>query len=116
MKILIILTFLLPAISSFGQKALHIYGGENHDIYLGCLNCNDIDSNSIWNTIGKYGSNISSTSIWNDISKYGSDISSYSPWNDMARNPPVIVDKDGAFYGYFTKNEVKSKRAEFELV
>lgn len=116
MRKLLTLLMILYGFDCIAQKTLHIYGGQNHDVYLGCLNCNDIDANSIWNEIGKYGNNISSTSIWNDISKYGSDISSYSPWNDIASNPPVILDKDGGFYGYFTTNDIKSKRAEFTLV
>jgi hypothetical protein len=111
---LIVINFF--ALLSFGQKSLQIYGGEDHDIYLGCLNCNDVASNSIWNDVGKYGSNVSSLSIWNDVGRYGSDVSSYSPWNDYASYPPVIVDNDGGFYGYFTINESKSKRAEFDLV
>lgn len=112
-----LLTFILLFIGLYtsGQKALHIYGGEDHDIYLGCLNCSDIDQNSIWNDIGKYGSNISQSSIWNDISIYGSDISQYSPWNDFATYPPVVVDKDGGFYGYLTLNSIKDKKAEFNL-
>lgn len=85
---------------SFGQKSLNIYGGENHDVYLGCLNFSDIDQNS----------------IWNDIGTYGSDFSSYTPWNDISNYPPVIVDKDGGFYGYFITNEEKDKRADFNLV
>lgn len=113
--------FLLLTITTFSQlllaqKSLHIYGGESHDVYLGCLNCSDIDANSIWNEIGTYGSNISPKSIWNDIGTYGSDISSYSPWNEIASYPPVIVDKEGGFYGYFTVNEIKDKRADFKLV
>jgi hypothetical protein len=28
----------------------------------------------------------------------------------------VIVDKEGNFYGYFTKNINKEKRADFDLV
>jgi len=42
----------LTAITSFGQKQLHIYGGKDHDVYLGCLNCDNYDSNSIWNAYG----------------------------------------------------------------
>lgn len=115
-KIFILLTIIVFNQLSFGQKALHLYGGESHDFYLGCLNCDDINSNSIWNDIGKYGSNINSTSIWNDIGTYGSDISNYSPWNDLARYPPAIVDKEGNFYGYLTTNEINPKRADFSLV
>ena len=100
---------------TFAQKKLHLYGGEKRDVYLGCMNCSEIDSKSIWNDIGKYGSDISSTSIWNDISTYGSDISNYSPWNDLASNPPAILDEDGGFYGYFTTNTIKSNRTEIKL-
>lgn len=100
---------------AIGQKSLHLYGGENHDVYLGCINCNDIDQNSIWNSIGTYGSNISNKSIWNSIGTYGSDISTYSPFNSIAAYPPAIVDKDGNFYGYLTANNTNVKRADFKL-
>lgn len=115
-RILLLVAIILFAEFPFGQKTLQIFGGEDHNVYLGCLNCSDIDGTSIWNDIGEYGSNISSTSIWNDIGIYGSDISGYSSWNELGSYPPVIVDKDGNFYGYFTINESKSKRAEFDLV
>jgi len=115
MKLLFIIPLLFYTTIVVGQNALHLYGGQNHDIYLGCLNCNDIDRNSIWNSIGTYGSNISDKSIWNNIGNYGSDISSYSPFNSLASYPPVIVDKEGGFYGYLTTNELKSDRAEFKL-
>ncbi|MBS0645220.1 MAG: hypothetical protein JSR97_01330 [Verrucomicrobia bacterium] len=115
MKLKILLPFLFFATVAVGQKTLHLYGGQNQDVYLGCLNCSDIDQNSIWNDIGTYGSNINSKSIWNDIGTYGSDISNYSPFNSLASYPPAIVDKDGNFYGYLTTNDLKSKRAEFKL-
>lgn len=115
MKRTILFCFFLLIGNSIFAQTLHLYGGDNHDVYLGCLNCSDIDSKSIWNDIGTYGSDISSNSIWNDIGTYGSDISSYSPWNDIGSNPPVVVDKNGNFYGYLTTNDIKSNRAEFEL-
>lgn len=31
------------------SQTLHIYGGQNHDECLGCLNCNNYNKNSIWN-------------------------------------------------------------------
>ena len=97
-------------------QILHLYGGQNHDVYLGCLNCTKYDSNSIWNTYGSYGSKYNSKSIWNKYGDYGSTYSQYSPFNNYASHPPVIVDKEGKFYGYFTISTVKSKRADFELV
>lgn len=102
------------SISSFSQT-FHLYGGQNHNVYLGCLNCSDLNTNSVWNTLGTYGSNLNSISIWNDLGTYGSNLSNYSPWNDLASYPPVVVDKEGKFYGYLTTNELTSNRAEFEL-
>lgn len=84
--------------TSFSQT-LNLYGGKNHDVYLGCLNCNDYDVNSIWNEYGTYGS----------------EYSSYSPFNAYTLNPPVVVDKQGNFYGYFTINSYNSQQANFGL-
>ena len=116
MKTLLTLLFMLVSLLSFGQKSLHIYGGNNHDVYLGCLNCDSYNTNSIWNEYGTYGSSYNANSIWNDYGIYGSEYSSTSPFNSYASDPPVIVDKDGGFYGYFTVNEFKAKRADFGLV
>ncbi|MBK9271896.1 MAG: hypothetical protein IPM48_09875 [Saprospiraceae bacterium] len=106
--------FLLCSIFSYTQT-LHLYGGQNHDVYLGCLNCSNYDQNSIWNDYGKYGNNYNSNSIWNDYGTYGNEYNSNCPWNAYGSNPPVVVDKEGNFYGYFTVNEYKAKRADFEL-
>ena len=46
---------------------------------------------------------------------YGSSYNSDSPWNAYGSNPPVVVDKSGNFYGYFTVNRYKDKRADFSL-
>jgi len=62
--------------------------------YLGVVSNNSIDSNSLANTIGTYGSEISSKSIFNKIGTYGSDISPKSPFNSMASEPPLIYYKD----------------------
>ena len=114
-KFITIICMLLFEHLVFGQT-LMIFGGDDHDVYLGKLNASEYDSESIWNEYGSYGNSYSSTSIWNEYSSYGSDYSSYSPFNEYATYPPVIVDAQGNFYGYFTVNEYKSKRAEFNLV
>lgn len=97
------------------SQTLYLYGGENNEIFLGCLNCDDYSSNSIWNDYGKYGSNYSSISIWNDYGIYGDDYSIYSPWNEYASDPPIIIDGKGHFYGYLTTNKYHVNRATFEL-
>lgn len=96
-------------------QTLHLYGGKNHDVYLGCLNCNAYDSNSIWNSYGDYGSKYNSKSIWNKYGDYGGAYSDYSPFCRYANNPPVVVDKQGNFYGYLTINLYNSKQADFGL-
>ncbi len=115
MKKIILILLLIISTQTFSQKTLHLYGGEDHDKYLGCLNCNSYDQNSIWNSYGTYGSSYNSNSIWNSYGSFGSEYSSTSPFNSYASNPPVVVDKDGNFYGYFTVNAYKDKRATFNL-
>lgn len=99
-----------------GSTTLLIYGGKDNDEYLGKLNASKYDSESIWNQYGKYGSRYNSKSIWNGYGTYGSKYSSYSPFNNYASNPPILVDKNGKFYGYFTSNKYKSKRANLKLI
>lgn len=98
------------------SQTLYIYGGEDHDVFLGKLNASKYDSKSIWNEYGTYGSEYNANSIWNEYGTYGSAYSSYSPFNSYASYPPVIVDEEGNFYGYFTVNKYKSKRSNFDLV
>ena len=98
------------------SQTLYIYGGEDHDVFLGKLNASKYDSKSIWNEYGTYGSEYNANSIWNEYGTYGSEYSSYSPFNSYASYPPVIVDEVGNFYGYFRVNIYKSKRANFDLV
>lgn len=99
-----------------GSTILLIYGGKEHDEYLGKINASKYDSESIWNEYGKYGSRYNSKSIWNEYGTYGSKYNSYSPFNDYASNPPILVDNNGKFYGYFTSNKYKSQRANLKLI
>lgn len=92
-----------------------IYGGEQNDIYLGCLTCDKFDSDSIWNKFGLYGSKFNSESVWNKYGKYGGSFSDYSPFNKFARNPPVLVDSNGKFYGYFSADRFIAKRTTHRL-
>lgn len=85
-------------------QELHLFGGPNHDVYLGCLTASKYDANSVWNKYGTFGSMYSADCIWNQYGQYGSRYSSESPWNQYASDPPVVVDRSGQFYGYFTTN------------
>jgi hypothetical protein len=81
-----------------------LFGGQNHGVFLGCLNCSEYDSGSILNQFSKYGSQFSSTSIFNAFSEYGSAFSTYSACNQFAIDPPIIVDRQGNAYGRLTIN------------
>jgi len=59
--------------------------------YLGNLNNNQFDPNSVANPFGKYGSKFSPNSINNQFGTYGSQFSNKSPNNPFATQAPFIV-------------------------
>lgn len=60
--------------------------------YLGKLNNNRYDADSIANPYGKYGSKYSSDSINNPYGEYGSKYSNKSWNNPYASEQPFVVD------------------------
>jgi len=84
-----------------------LFGGDGHKTFLGCLNCSQFDASSVLNSYGAYGSRYSSSSIFNPYSDYGSLYSTYSACNPYASDPPVIVDRNGNFYGRLTLNRYR---------
>jgi hypothetical protein len=112
-KIFLIILF-LTFCNSYSQKIL-IFGGQNHDVFLGCLNCSKYDDNSIWNKYGDFGSKYNDKCIWNKYGDYSGKYSDISPFNKYGSYPPVLVDKDGNFYGYFTANSYKDKATDVKL-
>ena len=110
----IAIIFILCSSSVNAAEALLLFGGKNHDEFIGCLNCGKYDDGSVCNKYGDYGSKYSDKSIWNKYGDYGSKYSDKSPWNKYASNPPVIVDKDGGFYGYFAAGKYQNKRTKIE--
>lgn len=97
------------------SQTLQIFGGQDQNVYLGCLNCSHLDTESIWNIQGNYGDSQHAKSIWNSNGLYGNTKSNYSPWNKTAKYPPVLKDNNSEFYGYLTTDEVNGYRAEFKV-
>ena len=95
----------LKELISGGLEPLLVYGGNQYEGFLGCLNCAPHMHISLWNQHGPYGSALSPRSIWSDFYEFGNAKSNLSPWNPYAAKPPVIVDPKGKFYGYFTANQ-----------
>ena len=114
MKSFLIILFLLFSSSLFAQK-LMLFGGENHDVYLGCLTCTQYHSESVWNESGIYGTKLNNLSIWSEFSDFGNEFSNLSPWNEYGTAPPKIIDENGGFYGYFTRNPYFNQRTEDEF-
>jgi hypothetical protein len=105
------MSWLIPA---HGQTALLLFGRSDHKTFLGCLNCSKFDSGSVCNQFGSVGSQFNSDSIWNQFGNFGSKYSSDSPWNEYSSSGPVVVDKDGNFYGRFTANKYISDRTRIQ--
>ena len=101
--------------SQVQSQNLLIFGGKNHDVFLGCLNCSKYDNASIWNKYGDFGSKYNDKCIWNKYGEFGGQYNDTSPFNKYASIPPVIVDADGNFYGYFTANKYKDKATDYKL-
>ena len=94
-----------PSGGGLGLAAkLMIFGGTNHTVYLGCLNCSEYASDSVKNTYGTHGSGYSQESIFNHYGSYGSPYSAESACSEYANDPPVIVDQNGKYYGRLTLN------------
>ena len=59
--------------------------------YLGNLNTNQYDPNSVSNPYGRYGSKYSPDSINNPYGQYGSQYSPNSARNPFASQAPIVV-------------------------
>ena len=79
--------------------------------FLGRVTKNSVESDSIGNTVGEYGSSVSTTSIFNTVGEYGSSVSSFSPWNSVASTPPKLITRDGLHWGFLTINEALSPKS-----
>ncbi|WP_429408259.1 hypothetical protein [Paraburkholderia sp. MM5482-R1] len=110
MKRLLPALLLTTSAIAIAQNApLLLFGGRDHDVFLGCLTCSQYDQHSVQNEYGPHGSPYESTSIFNHYGDYGSAYSDVSPCNRFANNPPVIVDQNGKFYGRLTLNQAHAQ-------
>lgn len=92
------------------HKYGYLFGGDNHEEYLGCIGCPKSNSESICNEYGIYGNIYSSKSIFNSYSDFGNQYSEKSPWNaySSSNSVPILYDNTShVFYGYFTINTTR---------
>ena len=102
--------------SADGLEPILIFAGEGHKTFLGCLTCSKYDASSILNEYGDYGSKYSVTSIFNKYSNFGSKYSDTSACNPYASDPPVLVDKNGTFFGRLTVSAVRGDRTRDQRI
>jgi hypothetical protein len=97
--------------------SLLVYGGERHNVFLGCLNCDPSDRDSIDNKNGEHGSPTGPYSIRNPRGVYGDKrFSDSSACNVSAKHPPVITDRDGHEYGTLTVNWTDPNRRQHPAI
>ena len=93
MKVLIftIMSLLISSLALAQSPELRGYdpGTGQFDKYLGDLNQNQFDPNSISNPYGPYGSRFSPDSINNPFGQYGSRFSPLSPTNPFPPPRPI---------------------------
>lgn len=70
--------------------------------FLGNINTNRFDADSLTNQFGAYGSKYNSASIFNKFGEYGSPYGANSPYNQYGR--PLKVVKDGVVLAEISKN------------
>jgi hypothetical protein len=79
----------------------YLEGGNG--VFLGNIDTNRFDRNSISNTYGPYGSRYSQTSVLNQYSQYGSQYGPYSIRNPNAIRPPKLY-VNGSYIGQVSSN------------
>jgi hypothetical protein len=89
------------AISSALVSSLCVAQESN---YLGNLNNNPFDLNSIANQYGLYGNVYSPNSIYNPNSPYGNPFNNKSAMNPYATDAPKLYDQNGNYRGRLSVN------------
>ena len=72
--------------------------------FLGNINLNKFDSNSIANPYGNFGSQYSSDSVFNKYGDYGSPYSILSPFNKYSTYPLLIKNKNNEIVAKISDN------------
>jgi hypothetical protein len=89
-----IATLISLFIATVANAASPILIDQKTGHYLGNLNTNRDDPDSVSNPHGRYGSKTSEDSINNPNGKYGSHQSNDSMNNPYATNAPIVLDRE----------------------
>jgi len=89
------------------QQQFLIYAGPLHRDYLGCLNCDQFDPNSVWDAYAALGW----TNAYLDASHfaaYRTRHGRYSSCDKFAADPPILIDRSLNRYGVLNVSETRS--------
>lgn len=102
-----VLALLLGAgkLTAQDAPAYLLFGGENNEVFAGCLNCGRYNEYSVCSRYGDYGARYSETSIWSRFGEFGGRYANYSPWSRYGEGL-VVVDPDGNYYGRFRQSRI----------
>ena len=91
------------------NKDSYIEAGDG--TFLGKLNPDNFDEESIFNKFGTYGNKFFPSSIFNQFSTYGNQFNALSPYNQFSTNPPKLF-VNGEFVAFLTKNQTRRPRVD----
>jgi hypothetical protein len=80
------------------QPRMLIYAGPLHREYLGCVNCDQYDVNSVWNSQSPFGWD-NGYPDYSRFQQYRAPHGRYSACDPFAADPPILVDIAGKNYG-----------------
>jgi hypothetical protein len=99
-----VISVLLAAASAQSKQEILIFGGSGHKDFLGCLSCGEMESNSVWNELSRYGFH-NRFATWSHFGNYASPYSGQSACNEYASDPPILVDQYGNYYSRLSVNQ-----------
>lgn len=104
---------ILAAKAAWGQGATIqqqylIYAGPLHRDYIGCLNCDQFDTNSVWDGYGALGWG-NAFSDASHFAAYRAPHGRYSACDAFAADPPILIDRSLNHYGTLS---ISTKRAD----
>jgi hypothetical protein len=90
------------------QQQFLIYAGPLHRDYLGCLNCDQFDPNSVWDGYSAMGWGNAFAEA-SHFANYRAAHGRYSACDAFAADPPILIDRSLNHYGVLS---VSTKRAD----
>ena len=90
-------------VSGAQSREILIMGGASQDKFLGCLTCSEHAAGSVWNDYDTHGW-ANKYATWNRYGENANPYAGHSACNQYATEGPVLVDRQGNYYGRLSVN------------